>query len=151
MIDILQSLSEKETNLFYKNLSLRLLEVFGEDSYSDLEDLQLSFEDWKLSDIRDYRATLDYILSEISPEGYELTWRDLKKLNRKRWNFCRCCGKPFLRYDKQNRMGFCYYETYRRYKVGKGEFFRLAEQGVSACYAQYANTRKYSKDFQYKS
>jgi hypothetical protein len=145
MISAIKHLSDKEIKAFYRQLSIRLLEVFGEDAYNDTEELQESFQDWKLSDIKDFRETLDDILEDISPESVPLTWRDLKKLHRNRWKLCACCGSPFIAIGVKNKMKCCYYKEYKRYRMSSGEFFKLTEEGASECLVKYTNARKQKK------
>jgi hypothetical protein len=140
-------LDEQGVKDFFRALSANLQEIFASDYYNDVEQLQEDFQDWKMSDLKDYRDTLNEILQEIAPDGIELTWRDCTKaVVKNRWKLCRCCGQPFLTYDKKNRMGFCYSTDYRRYKVGKGEYYKLAQKGVSTCQAKYLSTRSRSSN-----
>lgn len=128
---------------FYKDLTAALLEVFATNQYEDVLQLQQDFDDWKRSDLGDYHTVIDDILSEIAPEGIKLTWRDLGKLNYKRWKICSVCGKPYIDVSKFNKTKICYTSDYKRYKIGtedaSGSFFKSAQKGLSECFMVYKN------------
>lgn len=149
MIDKLIDISEEKRKHFYRKLTSRLLEVFGQGWYDDEESLQISFHEWKNSDRKGYHSTLDDILQDISPQGFKLTWRDMKKLNYKRFKLCKVCLTPYISYDKKNRSIYCYSTDYTLYKVvGSGKYFKASEQGKSNCYIidQSAKRRKSNKN-----
>ncbi|MDO7487025.1 hypothetical protein Q5O89_16780 [Peribacillus frigoritolerans] len=141
MIDKLAYLTEKEQKHFYRQLTSKLLEVFGQDYYEDETDLQLDFHEWKNGDRKDYHEVVDSILSEIAPEGIEMNWRDLSKLNYKRWHLCSVCGEPFLAIDKFNKIRICNGQDYKRYKIGnenrEGSYYKATEKGKSVCFMTY--------------
>lgn len=149
MINKLDHLSDIELKEFYKTFADKILDIIG--SFDDINELQDVFESFKNEDVSDYRQCLDNILSEISPNGIELTWKDYKKLTKNRWKLCKVCGTPFLAFDKKNRMKYCYNNTYKRYRKGrndvagnyiKGRFFKSAENGVSTCFMISEAVRK---------
>lgn len=150
MVEKIEILTDEAKKNFYNELAARLLEAFAMDYYEDEEELQNDFHEWKTSDIKDYRATLDEILSEITPEGIELTWRDCKKINRKRFRMCKVCKKPFIAYDRLNQMKFCYTSTYKRYKTGtrekEGAYYKSSFKGLSTCYMIYDSSRNRIND-----
>lgn len=145
MINQIEVLSDDIKKEFYNKLAARLLEAFALDYYENEEDLQSDFQDWKINDVKDYRATLNEILSEITPHGIELTWRDCKKINRKRFKLCKVCNKPFLTHDRLNQMKYCYTSTYKRYKVGtenkEGSYYKSSFKGLSTCFMIYDTSR----------
>ena len=89
MINKLNHLSDTELKLFYKTFAEKLLQVFSNYDYENVEDLQEAFNNFKNEDVKDYRDCLDNILKDISPQ-IELNWRDCKKLNKNRWKFAKC-------------------------------------------------------------
>lgn len=138
MIDKLAHLDARTQKEFYKELTQGFLEYFGLDYYSSEKELQDSFHDFKSYDRRSYRDALESILDEIAPEGIKLTWRDLKRLNYRRWRLCKVCGAPFIAYGSQNKTRICYLQDYNRYKVGvegkSGYYFKGVLDGLSQCY-----------------
>lgn len=136
MIKQISSLPEKEQKHFYNLLAFKLFEVFAFDYYEHEEDLQNDFHEWKMSDIRDFRETLDNILNDIAPD-MDLTWRDCKKLTKSRFKLCSHCGKPFISYSKKNKMKYCYKKEYTRYKTGNQSnsgYFFTASGNTSLCF-----------------
>lgn len=146
MIAKLNHLSENELKDFYRHLTSRMLEVFSQDYYETTEDLQADFHEWKTGDIADYHTTVDGILAEIAPNGIVLTWRDLGKLNYKRWHLCLVCKKPFLSYSSMNKARICYGQDYVRYKIGTeesaGEFYKSSLDGKTMCFMTYHATKR---------
>ena len=151
MIDKLNHLQEEELKYFYRQLTDHLLKIFSDFDFEDVEDLQDAFEEWKEDDIKDYRDCLDAILAEIAPDGIDLTWKDCKKLTKNRWKLCKICTRPFLTFDKKNRMVYCYNLAYKRYRKGRnesqgnyieGKFYKSAEQGASICFMVAEAVRK---------
>lgn len=140
MITKIAHLPESEQKHFYKQLTTRLLEVFAFDYYEDDKDLQQDFHEWKNSDRKDYHDILNEILTDISPEGIELNWRDLGKLNYRRWHVCAVCDKPFIDYGT-NKQKTCYTIPYQQYKVGteeqQGSYRKATEKGYSECNMAY--------------
>lgn len=142
MINKISFLTEPDQKAFYRKLADSLLDMFAMDEYETEEDLQEDFNEWRVSDLSDYRNCLDKILKDISPQGFELTWRDCKKIKKSRWKLCKVCNRPFLTTDKKNKMVYCYHTDYKRYKKGKinadgsyseGYFFKDSG-GTSQCY-----------------
>jgi hypothetical protein len=151
MIEKLNHLTDKELKRFYRRLTDHLLMIFGDFDFDKVEDLQEAFNEWKNDDLKDYRDCLDSILSEIAPDGIDLTWRDCKKLTKNRWKLCKVCNRPFLTFDKKNRMVYCYNSAYKRYRKGRkeskgnyleGKFYKSAEQGTSFCFMIAEAVRK---------
>lgn len=141
-------LSEEVQKQFYRELSEQLLSYFGESYYDDEEELQESFHEWKSMDMNDYRKIVDSILKEIAPEGIELNWRHIRKLNYKRWKLCKVCGTPYIDMSKFNRTSICYSTTYKRYRQKQGTFNKMGLEGKSTCQmASHArNNRTSNKD-----
>jgi protein-arginine kinase activator protein McsA len=131
----LAKLSEDELKQFYRALCKEITQFIG-DFFDCEEDLQEAFKEFK-SDTSEYHDVLDNILANISPQ-YKLTWRDLKHLSHKRIRLCRVCGKPFISYDKYNRIRICYDTPYKRYisDGDNGHYVKYTEEGQSACYAK---------------
>lgn len=146
MIKRINHLADEDMRTFYRQLTARMLEVFGQDYYEDTDDLQADFHEWKTGDIADYHKTVDGILADISPEGIELTWRDLGKVNYKRWHLCMVCGSPFLSFSPKNKARICYGRDYIRYKVGtdesEGSYYKSTEKGRTMCFMTYQTTKR---------
>jgi hypothetical protein len=141
LIDKISHLGAAEQKIFYRDLTARLLAVFGQDFYDDETDLQLDFHEWKNGDRKDYHTIVNEILSDLLPGGIKLTWRDLSRLSFKRWHICSMCGNPFIAVDTYNKTRICFLNDYKRYKAGtdgkEGVFFKSTEKGKSACFMAY--------------
>jgi hypothetical protein len=152
MMSKLNQLSDSELKQFYNTLCREITAFIG--SYFDCEeDLQEAFKEFKSNTV-EYREVLDNILTNISPQ-YKLTWRDFKQLNHKRFRLCRVCNKPFISYDKYNRIRICYDTPYKRYisDGDNGHYVKYTEEGQSACYAKRRRqiTSDYRKREKYAS
>ncbi|MGH0741949.1 hypothetical protein [Bacillus paranthracis] len=134
LIDKIDVLDEQTQRIFYRDLTKGLLSYFGQDYYSSEEELQEAFHFAKNGDRRSYREFVDELLLEIAPEGVELTWRDLHRINYRRWRLCVNCGEPFLTRDAKNKARVCDSQDYKRFKVVAGEFYKGAMTGKSTCY-----------------
>ena len=131
--------SEEQRDL-YNALAQYLMTFFANDFYDTKEQLQQDFETFKATDY--YNTALLAFANSYCPEE-ELVVADFRRLTASRWKLCTVCGRGFLSTDNNNRSLICDWELYKRYKIGKGGFFKGTTKGTSQCTMLYrANWQK---------
>jgi len=136
---------EEEVRL-YQELQDDLLNIFGNDSYSDVEALRGDFQALMLDPYYSYLLD-NYVLNN---REYYIDVNELfKSITPNRWKVCKVCGKPFLDYTTYNKSKICYSAIYKRYSLRKGEFFTSAGE-KSECYMKYKSKgwHKYNSEKQ---
>jgi hypothetical protein len=114
-------LLKEERKILCNYLTDKLLSVFQAGEYTSEQDLQEDFQMFKLN-LKQYHAVLDRLLKD-NLLNRELTWRDIK-ITAKRWHICKMFGKPFIAYDRFNKMKICANKDYVRYKTSTGAYFK---------------------------
>lgn len=129
---LMKELTQQEKKLLFNYLGDQLLNVFQTGEYTTESDLQADFAAFK-SDLKQYHNVIDRVLQK-NPLGRQLTWRKVK-ITAKRWRICKVCCKPFIAFDRFNKMKICVSNDYVRYNVDTGRYFKST--GKSQCFMLY--------------